>query len=63
MLYSDQDVRDLYLNIDRLTKLDDTVNLERLQNRLNKTIDFQDKCEKGDILGDILLGSVNKILK
>lgn len=65
MAYSDDDIRELYLEIDKILINGDKYNdkvagLENLQNRLRrkakfKDIDFQSKCEGDNSLGDLLL--------
>ncbi|MBS9530280.1 ankyrin repeat domain-containing protein [Wolbachia endosymbiont of Rhagoletis cerasi] len=56
MAYSDDDVRNFYLDIDRITGRDNTVtSLEELKKRLRKEVNFQDECEGGNSLGNLLL--------
>ncbi|MBA8757007.1 MULTISPECIES: ankyrin repeat domain-containing protein [Wolbachia] len=56
MAYSDDDVRNFYLDIDRITGRDNIVtSLEELKKRLRKEVNFQDECEGGNSLGNLLL--------
>jgi hypothetical protein len=56
MSYSNDDVRKLYLDIDRITKFDNTItSLEELEKRLRKEVNFQDGCKRGATLGNALL--------
>ncbi|NUX01738.1 hypothetical protein GO685_04575 [Wolbachia endosymbiont of Madathamugadia hiepei] len=60
MAYSDDDVRELYLDIDRIIGGDKVASLENLQNRLRrkakfKEVNFQDECEGGNSLGNLLV--------
>ncbi|UPA55058.1 hypothetical protein MWH06_07560 [Wolbachia pipientis] len=59
MVYSNDDIEELYL--DRITKFDNTVtSLEELEKRLRKEVNFQDKCEGDNLLGDLLLKHATK---
>jgi len=61
MVYSNDDIEELYLDIDRITKFDNTVtSLEELEKRLRKEVNFQDKCEGDNLLGDLLLKHATK---
>lgn len=64
MPYSNDDIRELCLDVDRILMVDNQYNevtsLEDLQNNLRrkakfKEIDFQSKCEGDNSLGDLLL--------
>ncbi|MFL3876415.1 hypothetical protein [Wolbachia endosymbiont of Trichogramma kaykai] len=64
MLYSKEDIRELWPDADRFlindNRYNNKVTLESLQNRLRrkakfKEIDLQSKCEGNNSLGDLLL--------
>ncbi|MDG7053442.1 MAG: ankyrin repeat domain-containing protein [Wolbachia endosymbiont of Alcedoecus sp.] len=60
MKYSDDDIRELRLDIDRIIGGDKVASLEDLQKRLKrkakfKEVNLQGECEGGNSLGDLLL--------
>ncbi|TVS92842.1 hypothetical protein COM42_005445 [Wolbachia pipientis] len=63
MVYSNDDIRELYRKIATIVKYDDKgiASLKDLQKELKwKEVNFQDECEGGNLLGDLLLKDATK---
>ncbi|WP_265040436.1 ankyrin repeat domain-containing protein [Wolbachia endosymbiont (group A) of Lasioglossum lativentre] len=55
MIYSNDDIRELYLNINETVKQKPQASLEELSKELNARIDLKQKFHNGCVLGDLLL--------
>ncbi|WP_259348641.1 ankyrin repeat domain-containing protein [Wolbachia pipientis] len=55
MIYNNDDIRELYLNINETVKQKPQASLEELSKELNARIDLKQKFHNGCVLGDLLL--------